>query len=390
MALAAGDDFGALGDGIADVLLDLRHRGFVDQRTLHHAGIGAAANLEAAHFLGQPGGERVVNPVLNQDAIGAYAGLAAVAVLRGDGALDSGIEIGVVEDDERGVAAELHRNLLDRVGALLDQHAPNFGRTGKGELAHQRVRRQLGPDGGGLSGDDVEHAGGDAGPLGQRGHRQCRQRRVVRGLDHYRAAHRQCRSGLAADHRSREIPRRDGRAHADGLLDDDEPAVGGDGGDHVAVDALRFFAEPFDERGGKADLAPSFSDRLALFGGEDQREIVLVGEHQFVPAAHDGGALLGRLRAPDEERFLSGVHGTARFRRAHARDGADDFAVGRIFDGDGRAVIRGEPFAVHQTFVAQQRRVLEIQHSDAPTFTCRDQTSGEIRFASAAYSSDPQ
>jgi hypothetical protein len=58
-------------------------------------------------------GEGVVHAVLHQQPVGADAGLAGVAVLRGDRALDRGVEVGVVEDDERRVAAELERDLLD-------------------------------------------------------------------------------------------------------------------------------------------------------------------------------------------------------------------------------------------------------------------------------------
>ena len=56
--------------------------------------------------------------VLDQEAVRAHAGLAHVAVLRGQRALDRGVEVGVVEDDERRIAAQLQRHLLHRRGAL--------------------------------------------------------------------------------------------------------------------------------------------------------------------------------------------------------------------------------------------------------------------------------
>jgi hypothetical protein len=58
-------------------------------------------------------GEGVVDTVLHQNAVGAHAGLAGVAVFRGDRTLDRGLDIGVVKDDERGVAAEFQRRFLD-------------------------------------------------------------------------------------------------------------------------------------------------------------------------------------------------------------------------------------------------------------------------------------
>ena len=109
MTLAAEHHLRALRGGVGDVLLDLRDRGVVDERPEDHTLLGAAAHLQPAHLVGEPRGERVVHGVLHVDAVGAHAGLAVVAVLGGERALDRGIEVGVVEDDERRVAAELAR-----------------------------------------------------------------------------------------------------------------------------------------------------------------------------------------------------------------------------------------------------------------------------------------
>jgi hypothetical protein len=45
-------------------------------------------------------GERVVDAVPHQDAVGAHKGLAGIPIFRGDGALDRHLDVGVVEDDE--------------------------------------------------------------------------------------------------------------------------------------------------------------------------------------------------------------------------------------------------------------------------------------------------
>src|SRR5437773_133218 len=45
VALAAGQDFRAFGERVADVLLDLLHRGLVDERALHDAGLHAVADF---------------------------------------------------------------------------------------------------------------------------------------------------------------------------------------------------------------------------------------------------------------------------------------------------------------------------------------------------------
>jgi hypothetical protein len=57
-------------------------------------------DFHRAGGLGESLGKGVIDAVLHQDAVGADAGLAGVAVFRGDGTLDRHLDIGVVEDDD--------------------------------------------------------------------------------------------------------------------------------------------------------------------------------------------------------------------------------------------------------------------------------------------------
>ena len=118
----------------------------------------AVAHAQLLHGVDQLGDEGVVHAVLHQQAIGADAGLAGVAVLARDRALHGRVEVGVVEHDERRVAAEFERQLLERAGALLHQLLADRGRAGEGHLAHDRVRRHLAADRRRRAGDDVEDA----------------------------------------------------------------------------------------------------------------------------------------------------------------------------------------------------------------------------------------
>ena len=102
----------ALGLGVGDELLDLLDRLLVDQRALLRAVLEARTDLQLARRSGQLLDELVIDAGLNEEAVGADAGLAGIAVLRDHGALDRAVDVGVVEDDERRVAAELHRYLL--------------------------------------------------------------------------------------------------------------------------------------------------------------------------------------------------------------------------------------------------------------------------------------
>src|SRR6185312_11421229 len=98
--VAADDHARALFERVADMLLDLLDRLHVDERADHRAGLGAGAHLHRLHRLGELAGERLIDAILDQQAIGADAGLPGVAVFGGDRPFDRSVEIGVVEDDE--------------------------------------------------------------------------------------------------------------------------------------------------------------------------------------------------------------------------------------------------------------------------------------------------
>ena len=178
-------DFRAVLDGVADQRLDLLDRLRLISGPIVGAGFHAWTDGELVDRLDQGRREAVVDAGLHQDAVGADAGLAGVAVFRGHCAGDSLSEIGVVENDKRRVAAELERKLLHRVGALPIEHLADCSRAGEGQLAHPAIvadhlaygRRILG-------GHDVEHARRNAGIERELGDGKCAERRLSRRLDH--------------------------------------------------------------------------------------------------------------------------------------------------------------------------------------------------------------
>src|SRR5437899_831605 len=102
---------------------------------------------------------------MDVDPVGGDARLAGdPEVLDGDGALDGGHEVGVVEDDERRVAAQLETEPLDlRGGAGHDRAAGRRG-AGEGDLPDERVIEQLFLERPGRAGGDhVEGAGREPG-----------------------------------------------------------------------------------------------------------------------------------------------------------------------------------------------------------------------------------
>jgi hypothetical protein len=72
------------------------------------ARIGSAPHLELADSLGQLADEGVVQAVLDQDAGGGGAGFALVVETPFEGIPDGSVQVGVVENDEGVLAAELH------------------------------------------------------------------------------------------------------------------------------------------------------------------------------------------------------------------------------------------------------------------------------------------
>src|SRR6266545_6039292 len=112
---------GALVDGVTDQLRHLVDGVLVDQQADLHAVLGATAELERGHPLGQAVGERGRHRLGHVEAVGRGAGLADVAHLGKQRAFHGGVQVGVVEDQERRVASQLHRDPQHVVGRLGEQ-----------------------------------------------------------------------------------------------------------------------------------------------------------------------------------------------------------------------------------------------------------------------------
>ena len=120
----------------------------------------------------------------------------------------------------------------------------------------------------------------------------------------------------------------------------------------MAVDAAGLFGKPFDEGGTIADFAAGFVQRLALFGGEDQREILDILDHQIEPLFNEKRALRVGLRLPALEGGLCRDNRRAGLLAAHVGHAADGRLRGRIDDIDRLAGARGDPFAVDEAGLA--------------------------------------
>jgi len=189
-ALSANDDSRTVSFRVLDVLYDLLDGTVVDQWTVRDALIVATADLEVADFLCERFSELVIYARLDEQSVGAHAGLARAAELACYSASDGRIEVCVIEHYERSITAELETELLESGGALRHEQLADTSAAGEGDF--------LDGIGGGdcfanfgciLEGrDKIYDAGGNAGTVCKLG-KGCRGERSL--------ARRLCNNGAA-------------------------------------------------------------------------------------------------------------------------------------------------------------------------------------------------
>ena len=210
-----------------------------------------------------------------------------------------------------------------------------------------------------FGGHHVDDAIGNAGAVRQFGQRQRAQRGEFSRLDDDGAAGCDGRSDLARDHRDREVPGRDGGADADGLAQHDGAAVRREAGHGLAVGALGFFGIPLDEAGAVDDFARGFGQWLALFGGHQAGQIVLVRQDQLEPLAQQLAALLVRHAAPGGQGGFGSIDGLLRLGGGEVGNLRQFQTGGGIGHGEGAVTLH--PGAVDVAGVLEQGGVLELE-----------------------------
>ena len=244
-------------------------------------------------------------------------------------------------------------------GALGHQLATHFGGAGEAQFANLGGVGDCRGDGAGAAGDNVENPRRNAGAVGKFGQRQCGVRGGAGGFDHHGAACGQGRPGFAGNHGGGEVPGRDRGGDPDGLFNHHDLLAGFGRGNGVAIGPARFFGKPFQERGRVSDFPFGLGQGLALFQRHQAAQVFLVLHHQIVPGHQQVGPFGGGLVAPAGKSLVGGVDGAAGFGFAHAGRGADVFAVCRVVDRKGGAVVSITPLTIDVALLAEQGAVRE-------------------------------
>ena len=130
VALAAGDDLGALGLRVGDQFVHALGRRETDERAEHDMAARIAGGQRRG-ALGELGDEGVGDRLVDDQPLGRHADLALV----GEGAehrrVDRGVEVGVGEHEQRRLAAEFEQHRLQVLGAELGDLLADPRRAGE-------------------------------------------------------------------------------------------------------------------------------------------------------------------------------------------------------------------------------------------------------------------
>ena len=266
-------------------------------------------------------------------------------------------QVGVVEDDDRCLAAELEVNTLQgRRGRARDLLAGGHI-AGERDHRHARVADDSGADRLTVAGDDVENPRRKY-IRGQLGELERREGCPLGGLEHHAVAGGKGGRDLPGGHHQRVVPGCDRADDADRLAP------------QHAREALHVLAggPAFEEPRGAREEAKAIDDRRDLLGHGrrqrladvlrlDPRELVATGFDRFGELQQPLAAVAGRAVRPDVVERLAGCgHRAVDVFLSPLRHVRDDLA-GRGIDDLLDAVARARrPLATDENVMASQRR----------------------------------
>jgi len=344
--LAAELDARAAPVRVVDELLHRRHAPLVRERTHARALVESGADLHLARLLEEAGEEAVVDLLVQIEARGRHADLPRVAELEGLQQVGGALDVGVFEDEDRRMPAQLHRRALHVLRRERGELLAHRHRSGERNLAHDRRADQVVGDLVRHAPDDVQAPGRQACIVKDARERDDRARRVFGPLEHERAARAERRADLADRLAGREVPRREGRAHAYRLAHDELAHRRVARRNHAPVDAPAFLGMPFGVLGAVLHLVDRLGERLALVQRDVAADPGRALAQQVGGLAKDAAAFERRGVAPGGERALRGGERAIEIFARGVRQLADHLAGGRIEDVLLAAALRRDEFAI--------------------------------------------
>lgn len=299
VTLTTGDKGSTLLLAVVDVLHDAVELQLRDLRTLESVGSEGVAELVGGGALLEAGNELVVDAFLDQDTGTSAAALAVVEEDTEVGPRDGVVDVGVVEDNVRGLATQLKSDLLQvALGGSLENHTTNQGRTSEGNLVDIHVARDSSTGDTAEAREDVNYTRGEASFLDELGGIETRQRGLFSGLEDNDVTGSDGRSNLPGPHQKREVPGNNLTTDTNGLVAGvgKRLRVGING---LAVNLIGPATVVAKTAGGASNVDLSHGEGLAVVKGFDSskdvaitlKEVGQLGEH----AATFGGSHLPPL-----------------------------------------------------------------------------------------------
>ena len=330
--------------GVLHVAFDLVVASLVDQRANIHVAVNAVTDGHFVDPLGKFFTKGIGHFLMHEDPVGTDTGLATTTELVGDEVVRRGVQIGVVEDDERRVATQFQGQFLDLLGGVDDQLAAHFCGARKAEHGYIRAFAECLPDDTGLAHHQVHHAVRHVRVLvhqtkqGNHG-----QRGFTGWLDHRRTASGQSRRQLLGNHANGEVPGRDQASDTDGPVVNRPGAVFRFLGNGVRVQGLDVLGAVIEEPGGIIYLALGLLQRFAMFHAQNPTDFFLVGLERVPYVFQPLAAGLDAVRTCKPKRRLARCDGSVHFLFRHGCDLGDHLARCRVINIEGVAMLIVSP-----------------------------------------------
>lgn len=315
---------------VVDVLHDAVELQLRDLRALEGVGSEGVAELVGSGALLEAGNELVVDALLDQDT---GTGAAALAVVEEDtevGPRDSVIDVGVVEDNVRGLATQLQSDLLQvALGGGLENHTTNQGRTGEGNLVDIHVAGDSSTGDTAEAREDINHTSGEASFLDELGGIETRHGGLLSSLEDNDVTGSDGRSNLPGPHQKREVPGDDLTTDTNGLVAGvgKRLRVGVNG---LAVNLIGPATVVAKAAGGGGNIALSHGEGLAVVKGFNSSQDVAITLEEVGQLDEEAATFGGSDLAP---LTLEGG--------ACCLDGIFDIILVRLLDGYNRLLVGG-------------------------------------------------